>query len=110
MHARFGITADLYRHSAQPLEQVKLMRALVDQYAAALAAPRAAPAALIIIGLWAVPVGDHPIDPLKLAQSAAVNDSFRLPVKRVGALVVHNPEYLPLFCRASSLSARTALV
>ena len=57
-------TLHLARQSHQPLHQIQLMRALVQQHTAAFARPRCAPCAGIVIELRAVPVGDNPIDTL----------------------------------------------
>ena len=63
----------LRRHAGQPLQQVEVVRALVEQHAAALALPGGAPAAGGVVGLGAEPVGDDPVDAADLAQLAVVD-------------------------------------
>ena len=82
-----------YGHTAQPLEQIQLMRALVDQHAAAFSGPGASPSALIVISLRTVPVRDYPVYTLDTAQPAAFDEFLCETVQLVGALVIHYAEY-----------------
>ena len=81
-------------HAEKPLPQVKVVRTLVEQHAAALARPRRAPAARAVIGLRAEPVGDGPLDAPQRAEFTAADHRAKLRVKRVGALVEHLGENL----------------
>ena len=58
------------RHAADPLPQVEVVRALVGQHAAALAGPRGAPAAGVIVTLGPEPGGDDVVGALDLTQFA----------------------------------------
>ena len=77
-------------HAAEPLHKVELVRALVEQHAAALAVPGGAPGAGVIVVLRAVPIGDDPVDALELAQLPAVDHLLDLAVDAVCALVEHH--------------------
>ena len=85
----------LIRHAADPLQQVELVRALVQQHAAAFALPRGPPAARIVIILRAEPVGDDPVHAADLADRPALDEVVHADVQRVGALVVHHGEQAP---------------
>src|SRR5699024_12530466 len=60
----------------------QVVRALVEQGAAAVLLPAAPPAAGGVVGVGAVPVGHRPADPLDAAQFAAVHQ--RSEERRVG--------------------------
>ena len=77
-------------HPAQPLPQIELVRGLVDQHAAPLAAPGGAPGALVVVALRTPPRGDDPARVPQLAQLAALNQVAQVDVERVGALVEHH--------------------
>ena len=78
---------------ADPLKQVQIVGALVQQYAAALSVPGCPPSAGVIVSLGAVPVRDDPVHPFDLPILPAVHDLVHLPVNAVGALVEHHGEY-----------------
>ena len=80
-------------HAGYPLPQVELMRALVEQDAAALAAPGCAPSAGIIICLRAVPVGDEPVEAMQLAVFAALHDFAQLDIHGICPLIEHQREH-----------------
>ena len=87
-------STDAAGHSADPLDQIQIVGALVQQYAAAFTVPSGAPGAGIIIGLGAVPVGDDPVYPLNCTQFSAVHQLVHLTVYAVGALVKHHAKHL----------------
>src|SRR5690606_37205589 len=62
------------RHPADPLPQVELVGRLVDQHAAALAAPGRAPGALLVVDLRPVPGGDQPAGAADRPDLAGVGD------------------------------------
>ena len=68
------------------------MRALVEQYTAALPGPGGAPCPGIIVKLCAVPVRDQPAHPFQLSQLPAVDHFLQLPVYAVGPLIKHHAE------------------
>ena len=76
----------------EPLQQIQLMRALIEQHTAALAIPRCAPRPGIVVALRAIPVRHNPDHALDFAQCAAVNQRLRLAVDAVRALVEHHAE------------------
>src|SRR5699024_8611752 len=78
--------------AADPLPQVELMRGLVDQDAAAFAAPGGAPFALLIVAVRAPPGVDDPVGAADLAELAGSDDLLDLLVELVGALVEHDAE------------------
>ena len=84
--------ADPDGQAAEPLEQVQLMGALVQQDAAALAGPGGPPSAGVIVALGAVPVRDQPGDALEGPELAAVDHFLELAVNAVGPLVEHHRE------------------
>ena len=65
-------------HSAEPLQDIELMEALVEEHAATLALPRRAPTATGVVGLGAEPVGDDPVDADDLAEFASVDQLLDL--------------------------------
>ena len=87
------------RHAEDPLPQVKLMWALVQQHAAAFACPRRTPRAAVVVCLRAVPVRDDPNAAFQFAQLAALHDLAHFLELRVRALIVHDAEHLARFFR-----------
>src|SRR5699024_1541228 len=77
-------------HSADPLDQIQIVRALVQQYAAAFSVPGSPPAAGIVIALGPVPVCDDPVDSADGAQLPALYHIVHSPVNAVGSLVKHH--------------------
>src|SRR5699024_8256344 len=77
---------------AQPLPQVELVRSLVDQDAAALAAPGRAPCRLVVVALRAPPGGDDPGGVAQLPELAGVDQGLQVGVHGVRALVEHDRE------------------
>ncbi len=86
------LDVDQLGHTADPLPEVEVVGALVEQDAAALARPGGAPGARVVVGLGAVPVGDDPARALEGAQLAGIHDLLDLAVDVVGALVEHHTE------------------
>lgn len=70
-----------------------MCRALVDQYAAALARPARPPGTGVVIRLGAVPVGDDPHQPLASPKTAGLQEFFCARKQRVGALIIHDTEH-----------------
>ena len=83
----------LFREPQDPLPEIQLMRALVQQHAAALAAPGGPPVPAVIIVLAAVPVGDEPVGPADPPVPAALDQLPHLPVHAVGPLIEHHREH-----------------
>ena len=90
--ANAHVAAHLARHTGDPLHRVKLMEALIEQHAAALALPRGAPAATLEIGLAAEPIGHHPDHPHQIAQLTALHQLADLLVARLHAQLEHAAE------------------
>src|SRR5690606_13352975 len=60
LEAEGELREDLLRGAGEPLPQVQLVGSLVDEHAAALAAPGRAPLGLVVVALRAPPRGDDP--------------------------------------------------
>lgn len=88
--------ADALRHAEHPLEEVQVVRALVHEHAAALALPRATPAAGGVVIIGAEPVGDFPVHAADRAELAAVDEVLHFLEGRVRAHVEHGGEDLLL--------------
>ena len=84
--------ADLDRQPEEPLEEVEVVRTLVQQHAAALSGPGRAPRTAVVIALGTEPVGDGPVDPDDFAEFAVFDHLLDLPVRLAGALVEHEGE------------------
>ncbi len=82
------------RHAADPLQQVQLMGALIEQDAAAFALPGRPPGAGIIISLGAKPCGNDPVDAAEGTNFTGGNQPFKFFVNGLGALVEHSGEDL----------------
>ncbi len=102
--------AHAYRHAAQPLQEVEIMRALVQQHAAALALPGGTPPPAIVVELRAEPVGDHPVHTHEIAQLAILDQLPHLTVVAVRALVEHRREYEALVGVRGDQALRIGLV
>ena len=81
---------DLDWHAADPLPQVQLMGALIQQHAAAFPCPGSTPCAGIIISLGAVPVGNDPVRTANTAVLAGIHQLLHLAVDVVRALIKHH--------------------
>ena len=68
------------------------MRILIDENAAAFARPGTSPAALVVVRLRTVPVGDYPYYAFEIAQPSAFDDLFSLFIDFVRALIVKQTE------------------
>ena len=79
-------------HAAQPLEQIQIVRALVQQNTAAFAAPRRTPAAGAVVGFAAEPRRDDPVRPLDLAEFALFDQLLDFNVVRIRPLIEHRGE------------------
>ena len=77
----------LHRHAAQPLQQIQLVRTLVQQHAATFSVPGRLPARRIIIALITIPVGDDPVDTSQLPKFAALDHFVKFSVYTVGSLI-----------------------
>src|SRR5688572_7457485 len=58
--AQLAKAPDPRRTSAQPLQHIQVVRALIEQNAAALPFPGRPPAPAAVVGLGAIPIGDDP--------------------------------------------------
>src|SRR4051812_39069175 len=65
--AELAESAHAGRHSAEPDEQVDIVRALIEETPASLALPGGAPAAAGVVGFSAEPIGDDPTDACEFA-------------------------------------------
>jgi len=90
-----GLCPNAIRHTADPLQQIQIVRTLVKQDAAALAFPGCPPIPGIKIRPGTVPIRDDPVHPPYSAQFPVLHDFFHLAVDMVGALVEHNPKDFP---------------
>ena len=80
------------RHATEPLEHVEIVQALVDEHAAAFAAPRRAPAAAFVIYLRAEPIGVDPVHAHDLAQRAVGDEFFQQAIFWLHAHLEHGAE------------------
>ena len=78
------------------MEQVDLVRALVEERAAALALPCGAPSAAGVVSFGAEPVGDDPIDAHDFAKFAIVDKLLNFLITRFGAELEHGAENFAL--------------
>ena len=85
-------------HPADPLQQVEVVRALVEQHTAAFTGPGRSPCARIIVRLGTVPAGDDPVDPFDLAVFSALDQFPHFAEDAVGALVEHHGKGHIAFC------------
>ena len=92
--AETAVGADAFRETEHPLEEIEVVRALVEQHAAALAGPSRAPAAGAVVGLGAEPICDDPIHAADFAELAGADEVADFLVIEVGALVEHRREDL----------------
>ena len=95
----FALGGHRNRHAADPLPQIQIVRALVEQHAAPFARPCGAPAAGIIIGLRPIPVGDQPVGAFDRTHLARSNDLLHFAVNMIGALIKHHGKHTVRFCR-----------
>lgn len=72
--AETAVSADAFREAEHPLEEIEVVRALVEQHAAALAGPSRAPAAGAVVGLGAEPICDDPIHAADFAELAGADE------------------------------------
>ena len=86
--------AHAHGHAYHPLQKVKVVRALVQQNAAALAVPRGAPRAGIVVVLRAEPVRNQPVHAPQRTQLARGDDLLHLAIHAMRALVEHDGECL----------------
>lgn len=90
--AELAEAADARWFAEEPVEEIDLVRALVEERAAAFAFPGRAPAAAGVVGFGAEPIGDDPIDADDLAEFAAVDELFDFLVTGLGAELEHGAE------------------
>jgi hypothetical protein len=83
---------DGLRDAADPLPEVELVRRLVDEDAAPLAAPGGAPRTGVVVPLRPPPGGDDPVGAPDRADLAGLDDLLEPTVERVHALVEHDAE------------------
>ena len=82
------------RHAEKPLEQVKIVGALIEQDAAAFALPGGAPAARRVVCFGPVPRRDDPADPLQVPQLASIKELLELLEGRARTQLKHRRENL----------------
>ena len=75
------------------LDEIEVVRALVDEYAAAFAAPGRPPAARGVVGPGAKPVGDQPGDAGDFAEFAGLHKLAEFLIHGIAALVEHDAEF-----------------
>jgi hypothetical protein len=92
--AELAKAAHLRWHPENPLEEIEIVRALVEQDSPALAGPGCAPSALGVVGFRAEPMGRRPIHPMDLPQLAGGHELAEFPVNRIGALIEHGRKNL----------------
>lgn len=92
--AELAEAGDLVGHAEEPLIEVEVMGALVEEDAAAFAFPCGAPAAGSVVGFGAEPVGAVPEDAADGAEFAVGDETLDLLVDGVGAELEHGAEDL----------------
>ena len=90
--AELGDRGDLAGLTYEPAEQVEVVRALVEQDAAAFAFPGRTPAARVVVGLGPEPVGNRPVDAHDLADAAVFAETLDRRPLCEGALLEHARE------------------
>ena len=84
---------DVDGHAADPLPQIQLMGALVQQNTAAFSCPGSTPITGIVIRLAAIPVGDQPVGAANASVFSGVYKFTHFAVDAVGSLVEHQTKY-----------------
>ena len=90
---------NLHGQAADPLKQIQIMRALIQEHSSALSVPGCAPVAGIIICLCAVPVRNNPVHALNLAVFSSGYKLVHLTVHMICPLIEHHAEYNIRLCR-----------
>ena len=86
-------TAHARRHSEQPLHDIQIVKALVQEDAAALAFPGRPPTAAGVVGLGSKPIGHDPAHPDNLPNLTALDQLLDFEVTRLGAKLEHTREH-----------------
>ena len=81
--------SDEFGHTDKPLVEVKIVRTLIEQHAAAFPFPGGTPAAIVVVALGAEPIGDNPGGANQLAKFAFIKESFNFLPETIGALLKH---------------------
>src|ERR1700730_1683554 len=81
--------ADSLRHSKDPLNQIQIVRTLVEQHTSTLTCPGSSPIARLIIGFGSEPVSNRPIDAPDRTEIAGLHQLTELQIKRVRPLIEH---------------------
>lgn len=108
--AELAEAADLLWHAEHPLEEIKVMRALVHEHAAALALPGAAPAASGVVVVGSEPVGNFPVHATHGAELATVDEVFDFLEAGIRAHVEHGGEDFRFICVRGDESLAVGLV
>src|SRR6516225_373521 len=87
--AKIAECADSGRHSKDPLKQIKIVRALVEQHSPSLAFPGSSPIAGLIVGFCSEPVGNSPVYAPDRPQFARFYQPTELQKVRVRTLIEH---------------------
>src|SRR5262245_18987082 len=80
------------RHAAKPLQDIDVMEALIQQYAAAFAFPGGAPIAAGVVGFGAIPIGINPADAHECSKLAVVDDFLNFLIAWLDAKLKHARE------------------
>ena len=92
--AELAEAAHARRQAEQPGHYVEVVQALVEQHAAAFAAPGRAPAAAGVVRFGAEPIGDDPAQADDVAQFAALNQFADFQVTGFDPKLKHGGKYL----------------
>ena len=92
--AKLAEAGDLIRHPEEPLVEVEIVRALIQQHPAAFPFPAGPPPAAGVVGVGPEPIGAVPQDAADFPQFALFDEAFELFVERIGAELEHRPENL----------------
>ena len=82
--------SDTHRQAADPLQQIQLMRALIQEHAAPFSVPGRSPLPGIIVVLRPVPVRDDPVHSFDLSVFSALDQLMHADVNRIGPLIEHH--------------------
>lgn len=92
--AKLTEAAHLFGHAKDPLEQIEIVRALIEQHSAAFPLPCGTPSTRGIVGMCAEPIGDDPVDALNFSQLSSLNHAADLLINGIRSLVEHGREDL----------------
>ena len=81
---------DTYWKAYKPLQQIEIMRTLVDEQPAPLAFPRGAPGAGLIVRLGAEPIRDDPMHTADIAEHTSLEHRLDRDIEGPGPFLKHD--------------------